>query len=204
MDSEVWLEPMRAGTPQGPGGTAAVRPSPSGLHTLRPASFSARTRNLRGVWGPCMCAQGSVRPRHRGGCQGGKPACPFCRRDWGARRAWGQPLHPARPRALSQGPLTCKGRRCAGPAPRTAALRSGPRGGSRCRRPSPPEGCRGGGEGGSRATLCSSRYAACLLGAACALSSSIHAAKLSRTACSQPSSTPRDRPATLLVSALTS
>lgn len=53
--SEVWLEPSTAGWPQARGATAEVRPSPSGPHRLRPASFSARTRNLRGS-GRCAVA----------------------------------------------------------------------------------------------------------------------------------------------------
>lgn len=49
--SDVWLLPSTLGGPQGPGDTADVLPSPSGLHRLRPASFSARTRNRQvRVW----------------------------------------------------------------------------------------------------------------------------------------------------------
>lgn len=71
MDSEVWLEPMRAGVPQGPGGTAAVRPSPSGLHRLRPASFSARTRNLQGMaWAQQATMQIARRSPMQAGCLG--------------------------------------------------------------------------------------------------------------------------------------
>jgi len=51
IDSDVWLVPSAVGGEQAAGGTAAVRPSPTGLQLLRPASFSARTRNLQGEWG---------------------------------------------------------------------------------------------------------------------------------------------------------
>ena len=86
--SEVWLVPSTLGGPQGPGGTADVLPSPSGLHRLRPASFSARTRNLQ---------EGG----QAGGRQDQHTLLQGCR---SMMQSLEQPAHPKHTRAPTPGP----------------------------------------------------------------------------------------------------